>query len=220
MFPSLQEPPYQATRPPRPSGPGNPVRPRGSGHRGHLEIGDRGTSRRPGRTSAKRSSSRSRPGGCPSQALSIRVRTDGPTVGKADALAAHLGQPNHHRRPGRERHPDVREPVPVGDPIGDVIHRPIPARILGGAGNDVLTGNTGNDALDGQGGDDVLNGAGGNDQLSAGAAGTSCTAGVGPTPCTTRPTRPGGRNRSPSGQRIAGLARSYDQFDGGTGSIG
>lgn len=53
------------------------------------------------------------------------------------------------------------------------------ARLLGGAGNDILTGSGAEDVLDGGPGDDVLMGRGGNDHLDGGQGADSLTGGSG-----------------------------------------
>jgi Ca2+-binding RTX toxin-like protein len=106
--------------------------------------------------------------------------------------------------------------VLVGDPNKGALNRPIPARIWGGVGNDVLTGDAGDDALDGGSGDDVLNGAGGSDELFGRVGRDELHGGDGDdTLHYALDATWGAGARSPSGQPIAGLGRSYDQFDGG-----
>ena len=75
--------------------------------------------------------------------------------------------------------------------------------------------------MDGQGGDDVLNGAGGNDELFGRGGRDDPGGGSGADTLYYAADATWGSDCAcPSGQRIAGLARSYDQFDGGAGSIG
>ncbi|MFN3459389.1 MAG: autotransporter-associated beta strand repeat-containing protein [Oceanibaculum sp.] len=60
----------------------------------------------------------------------------------------------------------VTPPPPAPDPVPDTVtihDGPEPIELIGGGGNDILTGNIGNDTIRGGGGNDILSGRDGND---------------------------------------------------------
>ena len=101
----------------------------------------------------------------------------------------------------------------------DESNGPLPAaQLLGGDGNDALTGGSGNDQLSGQNGNDSLSGAGGNDVLSGGDGNDFIAGGAG------NDTLNGGDGNDfldgDAGTDVGNLGAGDDVFrwDGGDGS--